>query len=166
MEAQSASIWFKDLRERERERDNIILLIRTISPVCNHQPHHTWGRRMSESVPPTPIASLNPTLTTFENIAGQCMQAFFTVVRPWDIPPARMRAIVSLSEHLHGIGNSLDPDRVVGLHMRHVTIDEMIRARKESGFVPLFTSTFFPRYSADVTELCSATASIMLLLEY
>lgn len=113
----------------------------------------------SKPIPPTSIAGLDSTLKTFEDVVRQVVEAFLTAMWARDVPPVGVCAIVSHSQHVCGIGHSLNSDGVVRRHVRDVTVDQDVCSSQQSILVPLITATVFPLNTTDVAELSSTTAS-------
>ena len=50
-----------------------------------------------QSIPPTSITSLNPTLSTLKDVVRQYMMALLAFMTSLNVPPGAVRAVVALS---------------------------------------------------------------------
>ena len=80
----------------------------------------------SQTVPPTSIASLDPTLPALEDVMGKLEVTLLALVGAQNILPLSMDAIVSLSKHFCSLLNSLDSDWIILSHAWDIALHYQI----------------------------------------
>jgi hypothetical protein len=81
-------------------------------------------------------------------------------MRPCNIPPTGVLAIVSIPQHLSCFFDLLDPNWIIHGKSRYVTLDNEVRTSKQAVFIPLQASTALPSLTTDIAELGSASATV------
>lgn len=69
-------------------------------------------------------------MPAFKDVLWKMMIALLTLVRPLNIQPARVRAVVPASEHASGLLDVLDSNWVVDGQPRFVTLHDSVGTSK------------------------------------
>ena len=112
----------------------------------------------SETIPYTPIASLDPALNALKDIRRQVMTTLLTLVLASNIPPSGMTTIMARPQVLDLRRNLLDWRWAWGTGLSG---DDLRRSRQEPVFIPLGAGTGFPALATDIAELGTAIATVI-----
>ena len=92
-------------------------------------------------------------MPAFKEALWKMMIALLTLVRPLNIHPAGVRAVVPASQHASGLLDVLDSNWVVDGQPWFVTLHDHVGASKQPVFIPLSTLAALPSLTTDIAKL-------------